>query len=114
MSTTTDNLKFFVYEPQDDGSQTFNITTSMTENFQKIDKMLNLYSYDSTFTYSAGMHVLKDGVIYRSKANSNTGKALSNSTWWEIMLYDNTQDLMNALVNRKSTSQATRATKKSF
>lgn len=37
MSEKTQNLDLFVYNPETDGKQTFNITNSMTDNFKKID-----------------------------------------------------------------------------
>lgn len=87
MSTVTNNLKLFKYQADLDGAQTFNIDRSLSDNFETIDKMLNMYAYDSTFTYSAGMHVIDNGVIYKSLTDNNTGKALTNTTYWSKELY---------------------------
>ena len=97
MSTTTDNLGMFLYVPASDGAQTFNIDRCISDNFKLLDKMLNIYSYDSTFTYSSGMFVMDDGIIYRSLTDNNVGKALTNTTYWEKVLFDNTTNLMNIL-----------------
>ena len=87
MSTVTENLKLFTYQADLDGDQTFNIDRSLSDNFEQIDKMLNMYAYDSTFTYSAGMHVIDNGVVYKSLTDNNTGKALTNTTYWSKELY---------------------------
>ena len=92
MSLETDNLKLFIYQAELDGDQTFNVDRSLSDNFKKIDKMLNMYAYDNTFTYSAGMHVINNGIVYKSLTDNNTGKALTNTTYWSKELYkgDNT------------------------
>lgn len=87
MSTVTNNLKLFKYKTDSDGDQTFNIDRSLSDNFETIDKMLNMYAYDSTFTYSAGMHVIDNGVVYKSLTDNNIGKALTNTTYWSKELY---------------------------
>ena len=37
MSTTTDHLGLFKYDPSTDGSQTFNIQKALNENWDKVD-----------------------------------------------------------------------------
>ena len=37
MSTTTDKLALFKYDPSTDGAQTFNIKQAMNDNWDKID-----------------------------------------------------------------------------
>ncbi|WP_302661671.1 hypothetical protein, partial [uncultured Dysosmobacter sp.] len=37
MSTTTDKLALFKYDPSTDGAQTFNIQKALNENWDKLD-----------------------------------------------------------------------------
>ncbi len=48
MSSTTENLDLFEYDPQTDGAQTFNIQTALNNNFNKIDTAVGKPSTLST------------------------------------------------------------------
>lgn len=39
MSTSTESLNLFKYDPQDDAKKTFDIKKSLNDNWDKIDKM---------------------------------------------------------------------------
>lgn len=97
MSKLTDNLKLFVYDTSTDGKQTFNIDKSLADNFQTLDKMMTLYAYSDAFTYSQGMCVMSNGVIYESLQNENVGKPLTNTMYWKRVLFENRPSVLSIL-----------------
>lgn len=46
MSTTTENLGLFKYDPSTDGAQTFNIEKALNENWDKIDEKVPVLDED--------------------------------------------------------------------
>lgn len=51
-----------------------------------VDKGMWLPAYDATVTYAKDVMVVKDGKIYKSLIDSNTGNALTDTASWEDLL----------------------------
>lgn len=67
MSTTTDKLALFKYDPRTDGTQTFNIQKALNDNWDKLDDaakeiLTTLAKYRSVVRYS--IPALIAGLIY--------------------------------------------------
>lgn len=83
MSTKTQRLEIFKYDPVIDAKNTFNITKALNENWDKLDKSITLTMHNMTSTYSLGDWVKDGEKIYKSKQAENTGHATSETDWWE-------------------------------
>lgn len=74
MSTTTEKLGLFKYDPVADGAQTFNIKQALNDNWDKIDDAVkdidtNLQNKAPAYTYgtedlTAGTSPLETGKLY--------------------------------------------------
>ncbi len=105
MSTTTNKLKLFKYDPVADANNTFNITNALNNNFDKIESKTGLLIYDNTATYSQNDWVLgtvdSQQKIFKSLANSNTGNALTDTTkWQEIIIGGSWGNITGTLSNQ--------------
>jgi Protein of unknown function (DUF2612) len=43
--------------------------------------------YSGSTSYSIGQRVMVNGIVYTSKTNGNMGNAVSNTTFWQIIIY---------------------------
>lgn len=89
MSTNTEILDLFKYDPVEDANNTFNITESMNNNWDKLDNKISITEYDSNVTYKSGLWVKNGDKLYKSLQDNNTGHATSEGDWWEKVSDDN-------------------------
>ncbi|MHC1723035.1 MAG: hypothetical protein AB9836_07535 [Aminipila sp.] len=78
-------LNLFKYDPATQGALTFNIEQALNQNWDKIVALLGkvLMSYDERITYAENDLCTSGGKVYQSKASSNTGNAVTNTTYWK-------------------------------
>ncbi len=78
-------LNLFKYDPATQGALTFNIEQALNQNWDKIVALLGkvLMSYDEKITYAENDLCTSGGKVYQSKVSSNTGNALTNTTYWK-------------------------------
>lgn len=84
MSTTTDNLGLFKYDPATDGAKTFNIKQSLNDNWDKLDAAVAAAQaagdYDAGKSYAVGDYCLHDGTLYRC-TTATAGEAWNAAHW---------------------------------
>ena len=117
MPINTEILGLFKYDVVQDANSTFNITSALNDNWDKLDKSITLTVHNMTSTYSLGDWVKDGDNIYKSLQSDNTGHATSETDWWEKVEFgggvwgeitgdiNNQTDLINQLTeaNKKAT-----------
>ena len=68
-------------DPETDASWTFTIPEDGWFRFQ----VVAIPDYAGGTTYAIYDAVASGGVVYRSKQNSNTGNAVGDTAWWEVI-----------------------------
>lgn len=84
MSTTTENLGLFKYDPSTDGANTFNIKQALNDNWDKLDAAVSAAQsadgYDASRSYAVGDYCLRDGTLYRC-TTATAGEAWNAAHW---------------------------------
>lgn len=84
MSTTTENLGLFKYDPNTDGTNTFNIEQALNDNWDKLDAAVaaaqSADAYDESRSYAVGDYCLHDGTLYRC-TTATAGEAWNAAHW---------------------------------
>lgn len=84
MSTTTENLGLFKYDPNTDGTNTFNIEQALNDNWDKLDAAVSAAQsadgYDASRSYAVGDYCLHDGTLYRC-TTATAGEAWNAAHW---------------------------------
>ena len=84
MSTTTENLSLFKYDPSTDGANTFNIKQALNDNWDKLDAAVSAAQsadgYDASRSYAVGDYCLHDGTLYRC-TTATAGEAWNAAHW---------------------------------
>ena len=87
MSTTTENLGLFKYDPSTDGAQTFNIKKALNDNWDKIDAsvLLSLAAAApySAQTYAKGAYCTREGKLYKCTTAITAAETWTESHWTE-------------------------------
>ena len=106
MSTTTENLGLFKYDPSTDGANTFNIKQALNENWDKLDAAVSAArsagEYDADKSYTAGDYCLRDGTLYRC-TTATEGEAWNAAHWAATTLAAELQTLYAALAGKAAT-----------
>lgn len=103
MSTTTENLGLFKYDPSTDGANTFNIKQALNDNWDKLDAAVSAArsagEYDADKSYAAGDYCLRDGTLYRC-TTATEGEAWNAAHWAATTLAVELQTLYAALAGK--------------
>ena len=86
MSTTTDVLSLFKYDPVADADSTFNITQGLNNNWDKIDTALLLAiaaagAYNPEESYAVGDYCTYKGKLRKCSTAIPTGEAWTEAHW---------------------------------
>lgn len=103
MSTTTENLGLFKYDPSTDGANTFNIKQALNDNWDKLDAAVSAArsagEYDADKSYAAGDYCLRDGTLYRC-TTATEGESWNAAHWAATTLAAELQTLYAALAGK--------------
>lgn len=90
MSELTKILKLFKYDTKKDRKRTFNISQCLNDNWDKIEKDMGLFAYNSDAIYSKDkvvVAIVNNKVkMYKSLINGNLNNELTNATAWEEVI----------------------------
>lgn len=88
MSTTTDVLSLFKYDPVADADSTFNITQALNNNWDKLDAAILLAiaaagAYNPEESYAVGDYCTYKGKLRKCSTAIPTGEAWTEAHWTE-------------------------------
>ena len=111
MSTTTENLSLFKYDPRTDGANTFNIEPALNDNWDKLDAAVSAAQsadgYDASRSYAVGDYCLHDGTLYRC-TTATAGEAWNAAHWAATTLAAELQALYAAVAGCAPLTHAAR------
>lgn len=107
MSTNTEILDLFKYDPVVDANNTFNITEAMNNNWDKLDNKISITEHDSNATYKSGIWVKDGDKLYKSLQDNNTNHATSETDYWEEVVFDDDNKLNTDADNLTQTGKET-------
>lgn len=85
MASYTTNLNLLKKDPVADASDTFNITTMLNENWDKIDAAMGAARtaepYSAAKTYAAGDYCTRDGALFKCTVAITTAEAWNAAHW---------------------------------
>ncbi len=86
MSTTTDVLSLFKYDPVADADSTFNITQCLNNNWDKLDAAILLAiaaagAYNPEESYAVGDYCTHSGKLHKCNTSIESGEAWNAAHW---------------------------------
>lgn len=105
MSTTTDVLSLFKYDPVADADSTFNITQGLNNNWDKLDAALLLAiaaagAYNPEESYAVGDYCTYKGKLRKCSTAIPTGETWTEAHWTTTTVAAEMQELSSQLSNR--------------
>ena len=105
MSTTTDVLSLFKYDPVADADSTFNITQGLNNNWDKIDTALLLAiaaaaAYDPEGSYAVGDYCTHGGKLYKCNTAIPDGEPWTAEHWTETTVAAELAEVRASLSNK--------------
>ncbi len=105
MSTTTDVLSLFKYDPVADADSTFNITQGLNNNWDKIDTALLLAiaaagAYNPEESYAVGDYCTYKGKLHKCSTAIPTGEPWTEAHWTTTTVAAELAELSSQLSNR--------------
>lgn len=105
MSTTTDVLSLFKYDPVADADSTFNITQALNNNWDKLDAAILLAiaaagAYNPEESYAVGDYCTYKGKLRKCSTAIPTGEAWTEAHWTTTTVAAEMQELSSQLSNR--------------
>ena len=102
MSTTTDVLSLFKYDPVADADSTFNITQGLNNNWDKIDTALLLAiaaagAYNPEESYAVGDYCTYKGKLHKCSTAIPTGETWTEAHWTTTTVAAEMQELSSQL-----------------
>lgn len=93
MGSYTPNLNLLMKDPVADGADTFNISTMLNDNWDKIDRqvlraMAAAAAYDAGATYQKGDFCTQGGLLYRANQAIAQPEAWTAGNWTAISVTD--------------------------
>lgn len=109
MSTTTDVLSLFKYDPVADADSTFNITQAINNNWDKLDAAILLAiaaagAYNPEESYAVGDYCTYKGKLRKCSTAIPTGEAWTEAHWTTTTVAAEMQELSSQLSNKLSLS----------
>lgn len=104
MSTTTDVLSLFKYDPVADADSTFNITQGLNNNWDKIDTAILLAiaaagAYNPEESYAVGDYCTYKGKLRKCSTAIPTGETWTEAHWTTTTVAAEMQELSSQLSN---------------
>lgn len=104
MSTTTDVLSLFKYDPVADADSTFNITQALNNNWDKLDAAILLAiaaagAYNPEESYAVGDYCTYKGKLRKCSTAIPTGEAWTEAHWTTTTVAAEMQELSSQLSN---------------
>lgn len=81
MASNTPNLNLYKKDPVADASDTFNLTTMLNNNWDKIDAASAADAYDPSGTYAVGEYCIHDNTLYKCTTAITTPEAWTVGHW---------------------------------
>lgn len=105
MSTTTDVLSLFKYDPVADADSTFNITQGLNNNWDKLDTALLLAiaaagAYNPEESYAVGDYCTYKGKLHKCSTAIPTGETWTEAHWTTTTVAAELAELSSQLSNR--------------
>lgn len=105
MSTTTDVLSLFKYDPVADADSTFNITQALNNNWDKLDAAILLAiaaaeAYNPEESYAVGDYCTYKGKLRKCSTAIPTGEAWTEAHWTTTTVAAEMAELSSQLSNR--------------
>ncbi len=105
MSTTTDVLSLFKYDPVADADSTFNITQALNNNWDKLDAAILLAiaaagAYNPEESYAVGDYCTYKGKLRKCSTAIPTGEAWTEAHWTTTTVAAEMQELSSQLSNK--------------
>lgn len=105
MSTTTDVLSLFKYDPVADADSTFNITQGLNNNWDKIDTAILLAiaaagAYNPEESYAVGDYCTYKGKLRKCSTAIPTGETWTETHWTTTTVAEELAELSSQLSNR--------------
>lgn len=107
MSTTTDVLSLFKYDPVADADSTFNITQCLNNNWDKLDAAILLAiaaagAYNPEESYAVGDYCTYKGKLRKCSTAIPTGEAWTEAHWTTTTVAAELAELSSQLSNLES------------
>ncbi len=107
MSTTTDVLSLFKYDPVADADSTFNITQGLNNNWDKLDTALLLAiaaagAYNPEESYAVGDYCTYKGKLRKCSTAIPTGETWTEAHWTTTTVAAELAELSSQLSNKVS------------
>lgn len=104
MSTTTDVLSLFKYDPVADADSTFNITQGLNNNWDKLDTALLLAiaaagAYNPEESYAVGDYCTYKGKLRKCSTAIPTGETWTEAHWTTTTVAEELAELSSQLSN---------------
>lgn len=108
MSTTTDVLSLFKYDPVADADSTFNITQGLNNNWDKLDAAILLAiaaagAYNPEESYAVGDYCTYKGKLRKCSTAIPTGETWTEAHWTTTTVAAELAELSSQLSNRLRT-----------
>ena len=105
MSTTTDVLSLFKYDPVADADSTFNITQALNNNWDKLDAAILLAiaaagAYNPEESYAVGDYCTYKGKLRKCSTAIPTGETWTEAHWTTTTVATELAELSSQLSNR--------------
>ena len=105
MSTTTDVLSLFKYDPVADADSTFNITQALNNNWDKLDAAILLAiaaagAYNPEESYAVGDYCTYKGKLRKCSTAIPTGETWTEAHWTTTTVAAELAELSSQLSNR--------------
>ena len=106
MSTTTDVLSLFKYDPVADADSTFNITQALNNNWDKLDAAILLAiaaagAYNPEESYAVGDYCTYKGKLRKCSTAIPTGEAWTEAHWTTTTVAAEMAELSSQLSNKQ-------------
>ena len=110
MSTTTDVLSLFKYDPVADADSTFNITQALNNNWDKLDAAILLAiaaagAYNPEESYAVGDYCTYKGKLRKCSTAIPTGETWTEAHWTTTTVAAEMQELSSQLSNLAGSKQ---------
>lgn len=107
MSTTTDVLSLFKYDPVADADSTFNITQALNNNWDKLDAAILLAiaaagAYNPEESYAVSDYCTYKGKLHKCSTAIPTGEAWTEAHWTTTTVAAELAELSSQLSNLKA------------
>ena len=107
MSTTTDVLSLFKYDPVADADSTFNITQALNNNWDKLDAAILLAiaaaaAYDPEGSYAVGDYCTHGGKLHKCSTPIPSGETWNAEHWTATTVAAELAEIETSLSNKLS------------